>query len=86
MKKAAWWIVKIASGAVAVFGTFLVAMGSVETFFLLTGRVVPDFEQPGIPAVLAYSSVGLVMMIVGYKLPSWLRLDRLLLSSKWYED
>ena len=84
MKKVAWWFVRLTCGAAAVLGTLLVAMGSMELFFLFTGRVEPNlenpglFESPGISAVLSYSITGLVMMVSGYKLPGWLNWDRLL--------
>ena len=79
MKKVAWWIIKIVCGVAAVLGTLLVAMGSMELYFLLLGRVVPSFEQPGVPFVTTYWVTGLVLMIGGYKLPGWLKIDRLLL-------
>ena len=78
MKKILWWILTIVCGFAAAFGVLLTAMGSVELFYLLSGRVISNMEQPGIPAVASYLSAGVVLMIAGLKAPRWLDIDRLL--------
>ena len=78
MKRVAWWSIRIICGAAAIYGTFIFAFSSADLFFLLTGRVQPDFEQPGVAFVSTLLAFGLVLMIGGYKAPAWFNIDRLL--------
>ncbi len=78
MRRVAWWSIKIVSGAAAIYGAFIVAFSSADLFFLLTGRVQPDSEQPSVAFVSTLLAIGLVLMIGGYKAPTWFDIDRLL--------
>jgi hypothetical protein len=78
MKKLAWLLIKTICGIAALVGVLTVTFSLGNLYFLLTGRVVPDFEQPGVEAVSFLLVFGLVTMIIGYKLPKWLDIDRLL--------
>lgn len=78
MKKFVWFVIKAVCGIAAVVGVLFVTFNLGQLFFLLTGRVEPDFEQPGVAVVSGMLVFGLVIMIVGYKLPKWLAIDRLL--------
>jgi len=78
MRRVAWWSIKIVCGAAAIYGTFIVAFSSADLFFLLTGRVQPDSEQPSVAYVSTLLAIGLVFMIGGYKAPPWFDIDRLL--------
>jgi hypothetical protein len=71
-------MIKAVCGFAAVVGVLIVTFSLGQLFFLLTGRVVPDFEQPGVGVASGMLIFGLVIMIVGYKLPKWLDIDRLL--------
>ena len=77
-KRVVWWSVKIICGGAVILGTFYSVFSAIELFFLLTGRIVPDFEQPPVSVVSGMLAVSLVLMIVGYKAPKWLDIDRLL--------
>ena len=76
MRRVAWWSIKIVCGAAAIYGTFIVAFSSLDLFFLLTGRVVPDFRQPSVVFVSTMLAIGMVLMIGGYKAPTWFGIDR----------
>jgi len=76
MRRVAWWSIKIVCGAAAIYGTFIVAFSSLDLFFLLTGRVVPDFRQPSVAFVSTMLAIGMVLMIGGYKAPTWFDIDR----------
>lgn len=78
MRRVVWWSVKIPCGIAAVLGTFLSVFSTAELFFLLTGRIVPDFEQSSVSVVSITLAISLVLMFVGYKVPKWLDIDRLL--------
>ena len=79
MRRIAWWSIKIICGVAAIYGTFLVAFSSADLFFLLAGMVHPDYyRQPSITFVSAWLAIGLVLMIGGYKAPTWFNIDRLL--------
>jgi hypothetical protein len=78
MARFLWFAIKSVCGIAAVVGVLFVTFSLGQLFFLLTGRVVPDFEQPGVGVVSGMLVFGLVIMIVGYKLPKWLNIDRLL--------
>ena len=77
-KRVLWWGVTIVCGSAAIVGMFSSVFGAVELYFLLTGRIVPDFEQPPISVVSGMLLISLVVTIVGYKAPKWLDIDRLL--------
>ncbi len=66
MRRVAWWSIKIVCGVAAIYGTFIVAFSSADLFFLLTGRVQPDSEQPSVAYVSTLLAIGLVFMIGGY--------------------
>ena len=76
MRRVAWWSIKIVCGAAAIYGTFIVAFSSLDLFFLLTGRVQPDFRQPSVAFVSTMLAIGMVLMIGGYKAPTWFDIDR----------
>ena len=78
MKKIVWWSIKIICGAAAVYGAFIVAFSSADLFFLLTGRVLPDYRQPSLAYMSGLLAIGLVLMIGGYKAPTWFNIDRFL--------
>ena len=78
MKRVAWWSIKIVCGVVTLYGTLIFAFSSADLFFLLTGMVYPDYRQPGVAIVSTWLVIGLVLMIGGYKAPTWLNIDRLL--------
>jgi hypothetical protein len=78
MRRFVWWSIKIVCGVAAVYGTFIVAFSAADLFFLLTGRVQPDFRQPSVVYVSMLLAIGLVLMIGGYKAPTWFNIDRLL--------
>ena len=76
--RAVWWSGKIICGSAVILGTFYSVFSAVELYFLLTGRIVPDFEQPSISVVSGMLVFSLILLIVGYKAPKWLDIDRLL--------
>ena len=76
MRRVAWWSIKIVCGAAAIYGTFIVAFSSLDLFFLLTGRVLPDSRQPSVVFVSTMLAIGMVLMIGGYKAPTWFGIDR----------
>ena len=76
MAKFIWFIFKAVCGITALVGVLFVTFSLGNLYFLLTGRVEPDFEQPGVGPVLIMLVIGLVFTIVGYKLPHWLDKDR----------
>ena len=78
MRIIAWWSIRIICAVAAIYGTFIVAFSSADLFFLLTGRVQPDFRQPSVAYVSTLLAIGLVLMIGGYKAPTWFRISRLL--------
>jgi hypothetical protein len=59
-----------------LYGTLIFAFYSADLFFLLTGMVYPDYRQPGVAIVSAWLVIGLVLMIGGYKAPTWFGIDR----------
>ena len=76
MKKLVRWIIKFISGTIAFVGAYMVAWFSVELFYLITGRIQEDFEQPGVAIVAVALGIGIVLLIVGYKAQKWLGIDR----------
>ena len=78
MRKVAWWIIKIISGAAAIFGAAIVGWSLVALFYLGTGKVTLYFDQRSIADLATVLVVGMVFLIGGYKAPKWLGIDRLL--------
>ena len=78
MSRVAWWIIKIISGAASIFGAGIVAWGLVALFYLITGKITVYPDQPSIAGLATALVVGMVLLIVGYKAPKWLGIDRLL--------
>ena len=68
MKALGWWFLNVISGASALVGAILVGWNSLEVYYLVTGRVQPDFEQPLLAVVVPMLMVGLVLLIGGYLL------------------
>jgi hypothetical protein len=75
MKVLGLWFLNLISGAAALLGAILVGWNSIEVYYLVTGRVHPDFEQPPLAVVVPFLIVGLVLLIGGYLLHKWLRKD-----------
>jgi hypothetical protein len=75
MKAFAWWILNLISGIAALLGVIFVGWNSVEIYHLVTGRVVPDFDQPPLAAVVPLLIVGIVLLFGGYMLHKWLNKD-----------
>jgi len=75
MTKVLWFFIKAVCGFVALVGVLFVTFSLGNLYFLLSGRVEPDFEQPGVAPVLVMLVIGLAITIVGYKLPHWLDKD-----------
>ena len=78
MSKFAWWIIKIISGTAAIFGAAIVGWSLVALFYLITGKVTLYPDQRSIAGSATSLVVGIVLLIGGYKAPTWLRIDRLL--------
>ena len=78
LKRVLWWVVKVVCGVVTGMGAIL-AIGGVAFLVPLTaGWVQPDHDIPPVRGAAAMLAIGLVQMIVGFKLPAWLDIDRLL--------
>ena len=75
MKVLLLWILDVVSGLAAVLGALLVGWNSIEVFYLVTGRVQPDFEQPPLTIVVPFLIIGLVLLFGGWGLHRWLRRD-----------
>ena len=78
LKIITWWVLKFISGVAVVIGAITVPWQSVALFYLITGRVQPDFDQPPIAVVAPLLLIGIVLLIGGYNAPKWLDIDRLL--------
>ena len=59
-------ILRAFSGGSTVLGAILVGWNSVEVYYLVTGRVTADPDQPPLTVVIPLLIVGLVLMIGGY--------------------
>ena len=68
-------ILNIISGIAALLGTVLVGWNAVEVYYLVTGRVQPNFEQPPLAAVVPMLVFGLILLIGGYLLHRRLNKD-----------
>ncbi len=69
------WILDVASGLAAVLGALLVGWNVLEVFYLLTGRVQPDFEQPPLAVTVPLLMLGLLLLFGGWGVHRWLRKD-----------
>ncbi len=69
------WILDITSGITAFLGAILVGWNSLEVYYLVTGRVIPDFEQPSLAVVVPLLFLGVILMLGGYVLHRQLRKD-----------
>ena len=75
MKAILLWILDLICGLAAVLGALLVGWNSIEVYYLATGRVQPDFEQPPLAVVVPLLIVGLVLLFGGWGLHKRLRKD-----------
>ena len=75
MKAILLWILDLISGLAAVLGTLLVGWYSVYVYYLVTGRVQTDFEQPPLVVVVPLLIFGLVLLFGGWGLNKRLRKD-----------
>ena len=73
MKVILLWILNLISEFAAILGALLVGWNSIEIFYLLTGRVQPDFEQPPLTVVVPLLIFGLVFLLGGWRLHKRLR-------------
>ena len=60
------WLARFFGGLTAVVGAIIVGWSGVECFYLVTGRVQADFDQPPLPVVIGMLVFGLVLLIGGY--------------------
>lgn len=51
---------------VALTGVLIVNWPSMILFWLISGRIQPDFETPSIPAAIMLLIIGLFALVVGY--------------------
>ena len=68
-------ILDLISGLAAVLGAVLVGWYSVYVYYLVTGRVQADFEQPPLVVVVPLLIFGLVLLFGGWGLHKRLRKD-----------
>jgi len=73
MKAILLWILDLISGLAALLGALLVGWNSIEVYYLVTGRVQPDFEQPPLVVVVPLLIFGLVLLFGGWGLHKRLR-------------
>ena len=75
MKVFLLWILNLISGLAALLGAMLVGWNSIEVYYLVTGRVQPDFDQPPLTAVLILLILGFVLLFGGWALNRRLKKD-----------
>jgi len=75
MKTILFWVLDVISGLLALLGALLVGWNSIEVYYLVTGRVQPDFEQPPLAIVVPFLIIGLIFLFGGWGLHKWLRKD-----------
>ncbi len=75
MKAILLWILDLISGLAALLGALLVGWNSIEVYYLVTGRVQTDFEQPPLIVVVPLLIFGLVLLFGGWGLHKRLRKD-----------
>ncbi len=73
MKVLLLWILDICCGLLALIGALLVGWNMIEVYYLVTGRVHPDFEQPTLAVVVPLLFIGLAFLFGGWRLHKWLR-------------
>lgn len=78
MRIVAWWAIRISCGVVTGVAVLMVVYSLAILISLLAGWVQPDFDTPPLPVALCVFVVSLVAMVVGFKAPTWLKIDRLL--------
>jgi len=59
-------MVRLLSSIVALVGAILVGWNAMEIYYLATGRVQPDFEQPPMGVVVVLLIIGLVLLGIGF--------------------
>jgi predicted lysophospholipase L1 biosynthesis ABC-type transport system permease subunit len=69
------WFLDLISGLAALLGALLVGWNSIEVYYLVTGTVQPDFEQPPLTVVVPLLIFGLVLLFGGWRLHKRLRKD-----------
>jgi len=67
------WILDLICGLAALLGALLVGWNSIEVYYLVTGRVQPDFEQPPLAVVVLLLIFGLVLLFGGWGVHKRLR-------------
>jgi len=67
------WILNAFSGLTALLGALLVGWNLIEIYYLSTGRVHPDFEQPSLGVVILLLIFGLILLFGGWGLQRWLK-------------
>ena len=73
MKVLLVWILDVFCGLLALVGALLVGWNMIEIYYLVTGRVHPDFEQPPLAVVVPLLITGLVLLFGGWALHKRLR-------------
>ena len=76
MKVILLWILDLISALAAILGALLVGWNLIEVYYLATGRVQPDFEQPPLIVVVFLLALGLVLLFGGWMLHTRLRKNR----------
>lgn len=61
-------ILRFVGGCIALVGTLFVGMYGMQAYYLLSGRIQPDFETPPIGVVVILLSFGLSLVVAGYAL------------------
>ena len=52
----------------ALLGALLVGWNAIEVYYLTTGRVLPDLEQPPLSAVVPLLVLGFILLLGGWGL------------------
>jgi len=60
------WLARFFGSFAALIGAIMVGWSGFECYYLITGRVQSDFEQPPLPVVAGMLFVGLVLLIGGF--------------------
>jgi hypothetical protein len=66
MNRLAELVLRFLGGAAALIGASLVAWQSVAIYYLITGRVQADAEQPPLGVVIAFLIFGAFLLGLGY--------------------
>ena len=67
------WLASLISGAAVLVGALLIGWNSLEVYYLVTGRIRPDLDQPPLTVVVSMLILGLALLICGYSIRRWLR-------------